>query len=117
MLSAYAENHHRCAVCWWPRHRPGRWLEIHHIAGRVLKGHHNHKNLLMLCNRCHDAVHIQLAAPYNTLTRGCILTAKREEDGRVYLKFLAQLRGRQWLGYDPEPIPEVFLQERIENAR
>lgn len=47
------------------------------------------------------------------LTKGAILYAKILEDGDLDVEALAALRGKKHLGYDPEPIPEFFIQERL----
>ena len=43
------------------------------------------------------------------------VAAKEEEDGEVDLEYLASCRRRKHLGFDPEPIPEAYLNEREEN--
>lgn len=50
------------------------------------------------------------------LSKGAILTAKMENDGVIDLAALAKLRGKKHLGYDPEPIPEFFINERNRNG-
>jgi hypothetical protein len=106
----------RCAVCWWPARRPGRWMELHHIVGGPgRKDVRNAANWISLCNRCHRCVHDSVAG-HAELPRGAILTAKQWEDGHVDLLSLARLKRRQSLPYDPEPIPEFFLEERRRNG-
>lgn len=115
LLSEYAESHHRCAVCHYRKHRPGRRMELHHIVGRRGPSPHDHRGLIMLCNTCHWAVHNKVPPPFDGLGPARILTAKEEEDGEVDLEYLASCRRRKHLGFDPEPIPEAYLNEREEN--
>ena len=108
----YRREHPRCAVCHWPEGRWGRRLELHHIIGGA--GRKNPKtgiNWLMLCNRCHRAVHDRLPV-YGELKKGCILTAKAEEDGVCDPTLLAALTGRKALSYESCPIPQMFLDDR-----
>lgn len=105
--------HPRCAVCHWPLERKGRWLELHHIIGGAgRKNLPDGSNWLALCNRCHHALHHQRLPGHEDLARGCILTAKEEEDGPLDDKKLAALKGRRALPYEREPIPESFLKDR-----
>ena len=90
-------------------------MEIHHLAGRRGSQPHDHRNLILLCNTCHHAVHNKVPAPFDTLTPACILKAKEEEDGSVDLTYLAKCRRKKHLGYDPEPIPEAYINERSDN--
>lgn len=46
------------------------------------------------------------------ISKGAVLTAKIVEDGEIDLFVLAQLKHKQHLGYDPEPIPEYYLELR-----
>lgn len=43
--------HDRCAICG----RPAR--EVHHIRPKHLKGKDHPRNLILLCDECHDEVH------------------------------------------------------------
>ena len=112
----YMLLHDRCAVCHWPAQRKGRNLELHHIvSGPGRKDPEDGSNWIALCSRCHTCVHDRLPE-YGELPRGAILVAKVEEDGTLDLEKLASLRGKKHLGYDPEPIPERFLEERGSNG-
>jgi hypothetical protein len=53
---------------------------------------------------------------YGELPKGSVLTAKVEEDGTLDLALLAGLKGRKSLPYEPEPIPEKFLADRLKNG-
>jgi hypothetical protein len=115
LLQEYAESHDRCAICHFRKYRPGRNMELHHVVGRYGKTPHDHRNLIMLCNTCHWAIHNIVPPPFDGLSNSHILTAKEEEDGEVDLEFLASCRRRKHLGYDPEPIPPAYLEERGHN--
>lgn len=116
LLASYAETHDRCAICHWRKYRPGRHMELHHIVGRFGATPHDHRGLVMLCNTCHWAVHNRVPPPFDGLANCHVLTAKEEEDG-LDLEYLAGCRRRKWLGYDPEPIPEAYMDERSENDK
>ena len=108
--------HHRCAVCHWPAERTGRRLELHHIMGGA--GRKNlpcGSNFLALCSRCHWHLH-HVTEQRGGLAPGSILTAKAEEDGSVDIEKLAALKRRKALPYDPAPIPDSYLEERIRNG-
>lgn len=115
LLSEYAESHSRCAICHFRKYRPGRRMELHHIAGRGGPSPHDHRGLIMLCNTCHWAVHNRVPPPFDGLGPAHILTAKQEEDGEVDLEYLASCRRKLHLGFDPEPIPQAYLDERTHN--
>lgn len=105
----------RCAVCHWQIDERGRWLEVHHIVGGPGRKDIP-ENWCLLCNRCHRAVHDNLA-DYPALRPGAILTAKFEEDGEFDTKVLAKLRRWANLPYEPEEIPEEYLAERHGGGR
>lgn len=110
----YMLAHPRCAVCHWPAHRKGRWLELHHIvSGPGRKDLPGGRSWLSLCCRCHHALHHQRLHDHSDLTRGAILAAKEEEDGPVDTAELASLKGRKALPYDQCPIPIEFLADRL----
>ena len=118
LLSEYAENHSRCALCHFRKYRPGRRMELHHIVGRYGKERHDHRNLIMLCNTCHWALHNSVPPPFDNLENSHILTAKQEEDPDLFdPEFLASLRRKKHLGYDPSPIPWPYLEERVDNDK
>lgn len=105
-LSAFAIDFPFCAVCWSRTEA----LHIHHMqqgAGRV----HDRRNLLRLCQWCHDGLH---AGGKHNLSKGMCLTAKREVDDANYdPAFLASLRHKVHLGYGPQRYPfRVFMWRR-----
>lgn len=113
----YMLLHRRCAVCHWPAHRRGRWLELHHIVGGAgRKDVPDGSNWLALCNRCHHALHAERIPGYGELPRGAVLSAKQEEDGPVDVAGLAALKRRKALPYDQCPIPDPFLKDRLRNG-
>jgi hypothetical protein len=112
LMASYAESHDRCAVCWWRKYRPGKRLELHHIAHRNGTNPHDHRNLVLLCADDHYGYHF---GGKRCLTLGQILTAKKEEDGEVDMAFLASLRGRKSLLTSCEHLPSWALDERKEN--
>jgi len=103
-LSLFADLYGFCGVCW-----SRVSLAIHHLqqgAGRV----HDRRNLLRLCNGCHEGLHF---GGSRDLSKGHCLTAKREVDDAHYdPSYLASLRRKQHLGYGPLPYPEWVLDAR-----
>lgn len=99
-------------MCHWPARRQGRTLELHHIVGGAgRKNLPDGSNFIALCQLCHKGVHDRVAnAP--EIPKGAVLTAKMLEDGEIDLFALAQLKHKQHLGYDPEPIPDYYLEQR-----
>ena len=121
-LQAYADLCERCAVCYWPRSRAkfGTRICLHHIVGRRGLDPHDHRNLLAICEECHETFHSgghrDGDGNKKDLTLGHILTAKREEDGDLDLPFLAKLMRRVGLREDPKPLPAWVKQERESNC-
>lgn len=119
-LMVWSDQHRSCAVCWWPSFDYSRDMEVHHIVGGAnrAKGHKVF-NYLKLCDRCHQVYHSgKVAANVPPLTMGHLLTAKKESDEENFdLEKLAKLKNRKALHWDPEPIPQFYLDERVENTR
>ena len=110
-LEVYADGCTRCAVCHCKRGRCD--LQLHHIVGRRGRDPHHHRNLIALCRDCHhEGAH---GGGERALRQGHILTAKRDEDGEVDVKFLAGLMGRAGLRDDPMPLPEWVVDARKRN--
>lgn len=91
-------------------------MEIHHLqqgAGRK----HDRRNLLSLCSNCHAVFHSgPVATGLPDLDKGTLLTAKQESDPDYFdPEFLASLRHKKHLGYEPTPIPDWYLEERQRN--
>ena len=120
-LEAYALMSERCACCWFPRHVKawGREAHLHHLVGR--RGGmdaHDHRNLLVVCARCHSDFHDGHSE--RPLTLGMMLEIKRQEDGDEMfdLPFLAKLLGRAALKEDPATeLPQWIVEERERNVR
>lgn len=118
-LQDWVELHRCCAICWWPESDGRRPLQVHHL----IQGQHRHKAhhpkcYLRLCDRCHDVLHDgRIAGNFPNLTKGMMLTAKQESDPDNYdVAHLAKISCRVGLAYDPEPIPEFYLEERNNNV-
>lgn len=59
--AVYERDNNRCRNCgWgrdlWTRQNP-RFLELHHMTEYRMKGSNTQDNLVVLCSKCHDAVH------------------------------------------------------------
>lgn len=101
----------KCAVC----HSPGGWrgLQFHHLVGAAGRKH-DRRNLLRLCGDCHDTLHFGPPNGVPDLTKGMLLTVKQEVDPKNYdPEFLASLVRKKWLGYDPEPLADYYIQRRV----
>jgi hypothetical protein len=113
---AWVQLHRCCAVCWWPESDGRRRLEVHHLQGGPGRKH-DVRQYLRLCGRCHDVLHDgKLAGNYPPLYKGTMLAAKFESDPENYdPKYLASLRHRAALGYEPERPHQYYLDERQTN--
>jgi len=107
-----------CAVCWWPESDGRRSLEVHHLIGGAGRKH-DVRQYVRLCERCHGVLHSgQIYACQPDLNRRILLGIKEECDPENYdPAFLASLKHKQHLGYEPEPLPDYYVQERQRNAR
>lgn len=115
-LMEWVQYHRCCAVCWWPESDGRRQLEVHHLQGGAGRKH-DVRNYLRLCGRCHDVLHDGLVAgKFPPLYKKTLLWAKQQSDPENYdPEYLAGLRMKKHLGYDPEPPDEWYLQERDVN--
>jgi hypothetical protein len=116
-LLDWVQLHRCCGVCWWPESDGRRRLEVHHLVGGSGRKH-DIRQYVRLCERCHGVLHsgkIYAATP--DLTNAILLYTKQECDPDNYdPEFLASLRHKKHLGYEPEPIPDYYLQERQRNT-
>lgn len=113
----FAGEFSRCAVCHWPEGDTRRRLEIHHLmSGSARK--HDRRQYLRLCSQCHAIYHSgKLIGNFPDLNKGILLGCKQEADPEFYdPEFLASLRHRKHLGYEPEKLPEWYLDERKRNG-
>lgn len=57
----YLRDNNACKMCGWSQERwstdDPRILELHHLNHHKTGGANNLQNLIVLCNKCHDAVH------------------------------------------------------------
>jgi len=118
-LQEWVELHRSCAVCWWPESDGRRALHVHHLV----QGQHRHKAhhpkcYLRLCQRCHEVLHNgKLVGNFPDLTKGMMLTAKQESDPDNYdIQHLCEISNRKGLAYEPQPIPQWYLNERQANV-
>lgn len=118
ILHEWCDIHRCCAVCWWPESAWGRRLHVHHLVSGVNRAKaHDPKCYLRLCDRCHDVYHSgKVSGLFPDLNARILLTAKQESDPDNYNPgHLAALKAKRHLGYDPEPIPEFYIEERQRN--
>lgn len=118
LLQEFAAQFRSCAVCWWPESDMRRRMEIHHLCQGAARKH-DRRNLLSLCSACHTVFHSgSTISGRPDLDRCILLGAKQECDPEYYdPAFLASLKHKQHLGYEPAPIPDVYLQERQRNVK
>jgi hypothetical protein len=117
LFQEFAAEFRSCAICWWPESDMRRRMEIHHICGGSARTH-DRRNLLTTCSRCHGVYHNgKIDGNFPDITKAMILTAKKECDPDHYdPEYLAWLRHRKHLGYDPQPIDPYYLEERERNV-
>ena len=117
LFQEFAAMFRSCAVCWWPESDMRRRMEIHHLVGGAGRKH-DRRNLLTLCANCHTVLHGgSKVTGLHDLNKGILLTAKQETDPDYYDPvYLASLKRKKHLGYDPEPIPEAYMTQRQRNA-
>lgn len=117
-LLAWVAEHRCCSVCWWPESDGRRKLDVHHLVGGAGRKH-DIRNYARLCSNCHTVLHSgSKVTGLPDLNRCILLTAKQESDPENYdPEFLASLKMKKHLGYDPEPIPDYYLTERELNVQ
>lgn len=116
-LLAWVALHRCCAVCYWPESDGRRGLEVHHIIGGAGRKH-DVRNYLRLCERCHGVLHSgKIYSGQPDLDRRILLGVKQECDPDNYdPAYLASLKHKKHLGYEPEPLPEYYIEERQRNV-
>jgi hypothetical protein len=71
---------------------------------------------LRLCDRDHHTLHSGNTLHVD-LSKGILLGVKQECDPDNYdPAYLASLRHKKHLGYDPEPLPDYYAKERERNT-
>lgn len=117
-LLAWIAEHRCCGVCWWPESDGRRKLDVHHIVGGAGRKH-DIRNYVRLCSNCHTVLHSgSKVTGLHDLAKGTLLTIKRECDPENYDPvFLASLKMKKHLGYEPEPVPDYYLQQRELNVQ
>lgn len=67
--------HDKCVIC----SRPAR--EVHHIRPKHLKGKNHPRNLILLCNECHDEVHRKIDESITQVCKDSLkVLPKREQN-------------------------------------
>lgn len=117
-LLAWVAEHRCCAVCHWPESDGRRKLDVHHLVGGAGRKH-DIRNYLRLCENCHTVLHSGTRVTgLPDISRGILLSTKQESDPENYdPEFLASLKMKKHLGYDPEPVPEFYLKQRELNVQ
>lgn len=95
-----------------------RRMEIHHLVGGAGRKH-DRRNLISICSNCHAVLHSgSRVTGLPDLTPAILLFTKQECDPDNYDPvYLASLKRKKHLGYEPEPIPEAYLQQRQANVK
>ena len=88
------------------------------VGGASRSKGHDPRNYVLLCARCHGVLHSgKIYALTPDLNARILLAVKQESDPERYApQYLAELRHKKHLGYDPEPVPQFYLDERKQNA-
>jgi hypothetical protein len=112
----WAQEHLSCAICWWPQSDGRRDLHVHHIMGGSARKH-DIRNYCRLCSRCHDVLHAgKVAGNFPPIYNSTVLWAKQQSDPDNYdPAYLASLRHKKHLGYEPTEPDEWYLEERQVN--
>lgn len=117
-LQNWLEEHRCCSVCWWPESDGRRRLEVHHLVGGAGRKH-DVRQYVRLCNNCHTVLHSgSKLTCLPDLNPRILLGVKRECDPLNYdPAFLASLKHKKHLGYEPEELPEFYKEQRIRNVK
>ena len=116
-LVAWVQEHRCCGVCWWPESDGRRRLEVHHLIGGAGRKH-DIRQYVRLCDRCHGVLHSgKVYANVPDLDKCAVLGVKLECDPDNFdPEFLASLKHKKHLGYEPAPLPDYYLDERQRNV-
>lgn len=116
-LLEWVAEHRCCSVCWWPESDGRRRLEVHHIIGGAGRKH-DVRNYLRLCERCHGVFHSgKVYSRQPDLNRCILLGVKQDCDPDNYdPRYLASLKMKKHLGYEPEALPQYYEEERKRNT-
>lgn len=118
VLLEWVALHRCCAVCWWPESDGRRQLEVHHLVGGAGRKH-DVRQYVRLCSNCHTVLHSgSKVTGLCDLSKGTLLAVKQECDPDNYdPEFLASLKMKKHLGYDPEPLPDYYQEQRQRNVK
>lgn len=116
-LLEWAAEHRCCSVCWWPESDGRRRLEVHHIIGGAGRKH-DVRNYLRLCDRCHGVYHSgKVNGLFPDIDKRILLGIKQDCDPDNYdPEFLASLKHKKHLGYEPGALPDYYQSERERNT-
>lgn len=116
IVQEWVANQTRCAICHWPESDLRRRLHVHHLCGGAARKH-DVRNYLRLCSRDHEIFHSGLVVGrFPPLYKQTLLWAKLDSDPDNYdPEFLASLKLKRHLGYEPEPPDEWYLKDRERN--
>ncbi len=116
-LLEWVAEHRCCSVCWWPESDGRRRLEVHHIIGGAGRKH-DIRNYLRLCDRCHGVYHSgKVNGLFPDIDKRILLGIKQDCDPDNYdPEFLASLKHKKHLGYEPSTLPDYYQSERERNT-
>ena len=117
-LLEWVQEHRCCGVCWWPESDCRRRLEVHHLVGGAGRKH-DIRQYVRLCSNCHTVLHSgSRLTGLSDLNPRILLGVKRECDPDNYdPAYLASLKRKKHLGYEPEELPEAYKEQRIRNVQ
>jgi ribosome modulation factor len=119
----FMAEHLRCMICGLSIFaRPSRAFHCHHLMGRGSRKHECRENWLFSCDRDHRHYHDggeegDDGKRLPELTPGHLLWCKEQADG-LDADLLASLKGWKALPdhWQPTPLPDAFIKERICNS-
>lgn len=86
VLKRFHEAGHLCLVCLWHR------VDAHHLLLRSQSGDDVLANLIPLCSSCHEALHLGIVLPRDTIGRYIL-----SERGTEALSYLRSKRSDGWI--------------------